>query len=141
MRFSVTTNKLQIERKFNMKRTKDVSTFIFGAVLVFLMFYCVYPPLIYADPPQDVKLAYDLNSQTLTVTITHKSSFTGFHYIRSVEIKKNGIGIITNTYDSQPDPTTFAYNHKISAASGDTLEVTATCSIVGNKSATLDVGK
>ncbi len=124
-----------------MKRTKDISTFIFGAVLVFLMFYCVYPPLTYADPPQDVKLSYDSNSQTLTVTITHKSSFTGFHYVKSVEIKKNGIGVSTNTYDSQPDPATFVYNYKVSAAKGDKLEVTATCSLAGNKTVTLDIGK
>src|SRR4030043_2429570 len=140
MRFSVTTNKLQIERKFNMKRTKDVSTFIFGAVLVFLMFYCVYPPLIYADPPQDVKLAYDLNSQTLTVTITHKSSFPGFHYIKSVEIKKNGIVVSTNTYDKQSDSATFSNTYKIAADKGDSLEATVSCSLSGNKSATLDVG-
>jgi hypothetical protein len=124
-----------------MKRTKEISTFIFGAVLVFLMFYCVYPPLTYANPPQDVKLGYDLNSQTLTVTITHKSSFTSFHYIKFVEIKKNGIAVSTSTYDSQPNPVTFAYDYKISAAKGDTLEVTATCSLSGDKTATLVVGK
>jgi len=130
-----------MERRFKMKKTKEISTFIFGAVLVFLMFYCVYPPLTYANPPQDIKLGYDLNSQTLTVTITHKSSFTGFHYVKYVEIKKNGIGIITETYDSQPDPETFSYTYKVSAAKGDTLEVTATCNLSGNKTATLDVGK
>jgi hypothetical protein len=124
-----------------MKRTKEISTFIFSAVLVFLMFYCVYPPLAYANPPQDVKLGYDSNSQTLTVTITHKSSFTGFHYVKFVEIKKNGIAVSASTYDSQPDPVTFAYNYKISAAKGDTLEVTATCNISGSKTATLAVGK
>jgi len=124
-----------------MKRTKEISTFIFGAVLVFLMFYFVYPPLSYANPPQDVKLGYDSKSQTLTVTITHESSFTGFHYIKSVEIKKNGIAVSTNTYDSQPDPVTFAYKYKVAAAKGDTLEATATCSLSGSKTATLDVGK
>ena len=124
-----------------MKRTREISTFIFGAVLVFLMFYCVYPPLTYANPPQDVKLGYDSNSQTLTVTITNKSSFTSFHYIKFVEIKKNGIAVSTSTYDSQPNPVTFAYDYKISAAKGDTLEVTATCSTSGDKTATLAVGK
>jgi hypothetical protein len=141
MRFSVATNKLQIERRFKMKRTKEISTFIFGALLVFSMSICVHPQMAYADPPQDVKLGYDSNSQTLAVTITHKSSFTGFHYVKYVEIKKNGIGVITNTYDSQPDPETFTYTHKVSAAKGDTLEVTATCSLSGSKTATLDVKK
>jgi hypothetical protein len=124
-----------------MKRTIGISTFIFGAMLVFLMFYCIYPPLTYANPPQDVKLEYDSNSQTLTVTITHKSSLTGFHYVKSVEIKKNGLVVSTNTYSSQPAPVTFAYNYQVSAGRGDTLEVTATCSILGDKTVTLDVEK
>jgi len=124
-----------------MKRTKEISTFIFGAVFIFLIFYCVFPPLTYADPPQDVKLGYASNSQTLTVTITHKSSFTGFHYVKSLEIKKNGVVVSANTYESQPDPATFIYNYKVSAAKGDVLEVTASCSLSGNKTATLVVGK
>ena len=125
-----------------MKRTKGISTFIFGAMMGFLMFYCVYPPLTYANPPQDVKLAYDLNSQTLTVTITHYApAQTRGHYVKSVEIWKNGIAVSTNTYDSQPGPAIFEYNYKVSAARGDTLKVTATCSRKGNKTATLEVGK
>jgi hypothetical protein len=130
-----------MERRFKMKRTIGISTFIFGAMLAFLMFYCIYPPLTYANSPQDVKLEYDSNSQTLTVTITHPSSFTGFHYVKSVEIKKNGMGAITNTYDSQPAPVTFAYNYQVSAGAGDTLEVTASCSLWGDKTATLEFGK
>ena len=124
-----------------MKRTIGISTFIFGALLIFLMFYCIYPPLTYANPPQDVKLEYNSNSETLTVTIAHPSSFTGFHYVKSVEIKKNGIGIITNTYGSQPDPATFTYSYQVSAGPGDTLEVTANCSLWGDKTATLEFGK
>jgi hypothetical protein len=123
-----------------MKRTIGILTFIFVAVLIFSMFNSVCPQMAYADPPQDVKLGYDSNSQTLAVTITHKSSF-GFHYVKFVEIKKNGIVVSTNTYDSQPDPATFTYTYKISAAKGDTLEVTANCSLAGNKTATLDIGK
>ena len=124
-----------------MKRTIGILTFIFGAILFFSMVNGVCPQMAYADPPQDVKLGYDSSSQTLTVTITHKSSFTGFHYVKSVEIKKKGIAVSTNTYDLQPDPATFTYNYKVSAAKGDTLEVTATCSLSGSKTATLDVGK
>jgi len=124
-----------------MKKAVGISKIIFGAVLVLSMFICVQPQMALADPPQDVKLAYDLNSQTLTVTITHKSSFPGFHYIKSVEIKKNGMGVITNTYDKQPDEATFVYTYKIAANKGDNLEVLVNCSLSGNKSATLDVGK
>ena len=124
-----------------MKKAVRITTFIFGALLVFSMSICVHPQIALADPPQDVKLAYDLNSQTLTVTITHNSSFPGFHYIKSVEIKKNGIAVSANTYDKQPDHATFAYTYKVAADKGDTLEATVNCSLSGNKSATLDIGK
>ncbi len=124
-----------------MKKAARISKIIFGALLVFSMSICVQPQMALADPPQDVKIAYDFNSQTLTVTITHKSSFPGFHYIKSVEIKKNGIMVSASTYDKQPDSATFSYTYKVAADKGDTLEATANCSLSGNKSATLDVGK
>ncbi len=122
-----------------MKKEAQISKIIFGALLVFAMFICLQPQTALADPPQDVKLAYDLNSQTLTVTITHKSSFPGFHYIKSVEIKKNGVAVSANTYDKQPDQPTFTYTYKVAAAKGDSLEVTVICSLSGSKSATMDV--
>lgn len=127
-----------------MKKAVRISKFFFGALLVFSMFVCIQPQMALADPPQDVILAYDLNSQTLTVTITHyaPSQKMRSHYVESVEIKKNGVVVSTNTYTSQPDPATFTYNYKVSAAKGDTLKVTATCSIRGNKkTATLTIGK
>ena len=122
-----------------MNRIVGISTFIFSVLLVLSVFNIIYPQSAFADPPQDVKLAYDSNSQTLAVTITHKSSFTGFHYVKIVEIKKNGIGVSTNTYDSQPDPATFTYTYKVLTVKGDTLEVTANCSLSGSKTATLTV--
>ncbi len=125
-----------------MKKTKGLSACIFGTMLAFLIFYCVCPPLTYAAPPQDVKLAYDLNSQTLTVTITHTSPQQRRHYIESVEIKKNGIVVSTDAYTAQPDSVEFTYTYKVTAVKGDALEVTATCNVMGaNKTATLNVGK
>jgi hypothetical protein len=122
-----------------MKKRVKISKIIFGALLVFAMFICLQPQMAIADPPQDVKLAYDSNSQTLTVTITHKSSFPGFHYIKSVDIKKNGMAVTTSTYERQPDEATFTYTYKVAADKGDALEVTANCSLAGSKTATLDV--
>jgi hypothetical protein len=124
-----------------MKKAVRISKIIFGAFLVFSIFISIQPQMALADPPQDVKIAYDSNSQTLTVTITHKSSFPGFHYIKSVDIKKNGIVVSANAYDKQPDEATFAYTYKIAADKGDALEATVSCSLSGTKSATLDVGK
>jgi hypothetical protein len=95
----------------------------------------------FANSPQDMKLEYDAGTQMLTVTITHPSSFPSYHYIKYVEIKKNGADAMKNTYENQPDMDTFSYTYKLPVAEGETLEVTATCSMYGYKTVNLTVGK
>ena len=58
-------------------------------ICICLMAACLLPQYAHADAPQDLALSYNMQTQTLTVTITHKSFFTGTHYIKQVEIKKN----------------------------------------------------
>ncbi len=111
------------------------------AVVLLLLAICFYPQASYASSPETVKLKHDINSQILTVTITHKSSFTNYHYIKVVEIKKDGEIVSTNTYKNQPDPETFTYEYKIPAAEGATIEVTAICSILGSKTVKLSGNK
>jgi len=111
------------------------------AVLIFLVLCFLYPQMSFATSPQDVKLAYDTGTQMLTVTITHPSSFPSYHYIKYVAITKNGADVMKNTYESQPDVDTFAYTYKVPAADGETLEVTATCSMYGYKTVNMTVGK
>jgi len=122
-----------------MKKTTVISTSIFSALLFVLMVFCLYPQVSYADAPQDVKLNYDFNAQTLAVTITHKASFPGMHHIKSVEIKKNSAVISTTNYDTQPAESPFTYTYKVAAIEGDKLEVTATCNLSGSKTATITV--
>ena len=98
-------------------------------------------PASFATSPQDVKLEYDAGTQMLTVTITHPSSFPSYHYIKNVSVTKNGADVMKNTYESQPDTDTFSYTYKVPAAEGETLEVTATCSLYGYKTVNMTVGK
>ena len=121
-----------------MKKSKAIYPLIFATLLFFTMLLQIDLREAYAHPPQDVQIAYDVNTQTLTVTITHKSGF-GFHYINSVIVKKNGVVVSTNKYDKQPDPATFSYTYKMVAGKGDNIEVTAICNLSGNKTATIDV--
>ncbi|HNQ18811.1 MAG TPA: hypothetical protein PL134_04505 [Smithellaceae bacterium] len=121
-----------------MKKSKAIYPLIFATLLFFTMLLQIDLREAYAHPPQDVQIAYDVNTQTLTVTITHKSGF-GFHYINSVIVKKNGVVASTNKYDKQPDPATFSYTYKMVAGKGDNIEVTAICNLSGNKTATIDV--
>jgi hypothetical protein len=122
-----------------MKRKSVISTFVFSALLFVLMIFCFSPRVSYADAPQDVKIEYDSSGQTLAVTIAHKSSFPGFHHIKTVEIKKNAAVVITTNYDTQPDKSPFSFTYKVAAAPGDKLEATVTCSLSGSKTAMITV--
>ena len=123
-----------------MRRARSL-ILVWKVVLILSIFCCLYPQMSFATSPQDMKLQYDAGTQMLTVTITHPSSFPNYHYIKYVEIKKNGADAMKNTYENQPDMDTFAYTYKIAAAEGESLEVTATCSMYGYKTVNLTVGK
>jgi desulfoferrodoxin (superoxide reductase-like protein) len=84
-----------------------------------------------AHPPQDMKLVYNLETNILNVTITHNSPAPNIHYIKKVEIRKNGELYLEEEYDSQPTTSTFTYSYFVEAEIGDELEVTAYCNING----------
>ena len=96
-------------------------------ILILFAVCFIYPQTSLANAPQDVKLSYDSQSQMLTVTITHKSPFPNFHYIKIVEIKNNGNIVSINKYKNQPAQATFTYSYKVPAKVGETLEVKASC--------------
>ena len=110
-------------------------------LLIFLWMAAAWLPAepAFADPPQDLSLSYDLKTQTLSASITHKSTFTGFHYIKQVQIKKNQEPLETADYDSQAGKATFVYTYKVPAKPNDLLEATAACNVQGQKTATLKV--
>ena len=107
---------------------------------VLMIFLCSFAPGHgLADPPQDVALSYDWKTQTLTAEITHKSTFTGLHYIKRIEVKKNNQPIGKYDYPNQPGKTNFSYNYNVPAVENDLLDVTAFCNIQGQKTVTLKV--
>jgi hypothetical protein len=109
-------------------------------VIIFIFFFlCFGSQLSYATAPKSVDLAYDMNTQTLSVTINHYTAAATMHHIESVEIKKNGEPVSKNEYKTQPADSIFTYTYKIPAAKGDILEVTATCNLWGHKTSTLTV--
>lgn len=108
------------------------------AVVALLLGICfLVAPAAMATPPQNIQLAYDSTSQTLSVKITHASFFPGLHYIKNVEIRKNGNTANSYQYDRQPDDKTFVYRYPLAFAPGDTLEVKASCNLYGSKTADL----
>ena len=80
-----------------------------------------------------------MNAQTLSVIIIHDTSAASRHYIKYVEIKKNGTTISKNKYDTQSTGSILTYTYNIAAKKGDVFEVTAICNIWGHKTSTLVV--
>ena len=122
-----------------MKRKIVISAFALSFLFLVSMICFSTAEVCYADAPKDVKIEYDSGAQTLTVTITHKSAFPGFHHIKNVDVKKNAVSVSQNTYPSQPKEVPFSYVYKVAATPGDKLEATVTCNLSGSKSATLTV--
>jgi desulfoferrodoxin (superoxide reductase-like protein) len=112
---------------------------VLGFVAVFSLI-ALYPMAAYAHPPKELKIVYTMTSQKLEVTVTHDSSFTGYHYINKIEIKKNGESVGVHNYKSQPTKSEFTYTYDVPAAQGDVLEVTAECKISGSKTVKATVG-
>jgi hypothetical protein len=100
-----------------------------------------FPTTASAHPPAEVRLSYDAASSTLTVTITHSTIIPSWHYVKQVDIVKNGTPVSSTRYESQPDRTGSTYTYAVPAAPGDVLEVTCTCNILGSTTARLQVGK
>jgi phosphoheptose isomerase len=105
-----------------------------------LTIFCFSAQISYADAPKDVTIKYDSAAQTLSVSITHKTSFD-FHYIKKVEIKNNSSVVSTINYDKQPKEVPFTYTYKVEAKEGDKLEAIATCSLSGSKTGETTVTK
>jgi hypothetical protein len=91
-----------------------------------------------AHPPLSMDLEY--NGGILSVVIYHyvASPETTNHYIETVEIYLNDAFYHEETYTTQPAmATSFTYEYNVTAYPGDTIRVTATCSVGGNITETL----
>ncbi|HOD35927.1 MAG TPA: hypothetical protein PLR20_10635 [Syntrophales bacterium] len=107
------------------------SSRIFAVVALALLVMALFTAPAYSHGPAKVTLSYDLQKQILTVTVTH-SPFGGDHYVKEIEIGKNGQSVAKYPYNTQTGEK-FTYTYQISAKAGDTLEVKATCSKYGSK--------
>ena len=88
-----------------------------------------------AHSPQDVQLSYHEMTGNLSVSITHVVDAPLAHHIKEVIIKKNGVVIRTEYYDTQPSASLpFTYNYMVPVSPGDVLDATAVCNIAGSAS-------
>lgn len=111
----------------------------FGTIFVFLLIFLFVNSLAFAHVPEDLSLEYEKDSQSLTVDITHSVPDPSSHYVKILEIRRNGNLIKTEEYDSQPEDSSFSYSFNVSAEQGDTLQVKAYCSLYGDISEEIEV--
>jgi hypothetical protein len=62
----------------------------FLVILVSALFALSLPHLVLAHSPEKVDVYYDFKSQSLIVKITHPSNNPDRHFVKEVEVKKNG---------------------------------------------------
>jgi len=124
-----------------MQRAYRPSIVLLGFTMAVLFFLTGIPTDAAAHPPKDVQIGYDAASNTITVSITHTSASLTRHYIKQVEIRKNGAVVSNNLYKSQPEKSSFSYSFAVPAQAGDVVEVTVTCNIYGKKTSTLKIGQ
>jgi hypothetical protein len=108
-------------------------------MLAAAVFFTLCPGVVLAHSPSEVKLSYDMPEQMLQASITH-TNFSKSHYVKKVEIRKNGSLINVQEYKNQPSEN-FVYSYKVIAIAGDTFEVKADCSMFGSKTEKLTIGQ
>ena len=99
-----------------------------------------FPLQALAHAPTALALSYDATAQLLTVEITHGSQNPGSHFIKKVEITRDGQTLSTTEYKSQPNQATFSYTYPLDNP-GTVLDVKASCSIFGSRTETMRTGK
>jgi desulfoferrodoxin (superoxide reductase-like protein) len=108
-------------------------------ILVSALFVLSLPHLVWAHNPEKVEVFYDFKTQTLAVKITHPSNNPDRHFVKEVEVKKNGQVVQRGVYTKQ-DGNVFTYTYKMKATGEDVFEVTASCSIHGSKTVKYQAG-
>ncbi|MFX0205530.1 MAG: hypothetical protein ACFFDT_06050 [Candidatus Hodarchaeota archaeon] len=87
-----------------------------------------------------VELTYNSTGNTLTVVIEHGVEDRTTHYINTVSVYVNGVGVVSESYTSQPDDAIFVYQYDVEANDGDVIQVTTTCILGGTTSDSITVG-
>jgi hypothetical protein len=111
------------------------------ALILLSLILTVLPAPISAHPPSKMVLEYDTDTQTLSVSITHSVSDPANHYVKKLEIEKNGYPYLTENYTSQPTTSSVTYTYTVTTDDGDVLEVTAYCSLLGDITEQITVSK
>ncbi len=109
-----------------MKKTVFIGLFILSVMFGF------------AHAPRTVNLEYDKSKETLQIEVVHQVRNVERHYVEEITISVNGEKKHLADFEKQSDPDKEVYSYKIGKlSSGDVVEVNASCSRLGSRSAEL----
>jgi hypothetical protein len=111
-------------------RTISLNLILYLLVIAVFVGLVIHPAAAHA--PSDMSLSYNGLSKELVVTIMHQVPNPQVHYVREVRVTINGTVVSDSQYTSQPASDTFTYTYPVQPIPGDTIEVTASCSIAGS---------
>ncbi|MCM8797760.1 MAG: hypothetical protein NC923_07845 [Candidatus Omnitrophica bacterium] len=99
---------------------------------IFLSSFIALGLIVYAHPPTDISITYDVKNKTLEAVIAHPVSNPQAHFINKVNILLNGQVIIEHRISRQDNNTKQTVIYVIpDAGDGSVLTVEAYCSISG----------
>ena len=105
---------------------KKVTAFL----IIFIFFLTI--STVYAHPPSDIKITFDLNTKMLQAVIIHNTSNPLNHYIKKVDVGLNGNEIIEHTISREDNNESQTVKYLIpDAKDGDIISVEGYCSISG----------
>lgn len=110
-----------------------------SAALMIAVFLLI-PSIASSHEPSSISLNYNAQSKQLNVIVYHYSFDVTVDYIKTVDISINSKPFQTFTYSNQYDKTAATYTYQIDAKPGDVIEVTATSTGTGSKTASITVG-
>jgi len=131
MLYTKVNDKMQIRKSRRMLVIFSCSFFLLLSLFSFI---------VSAHSPSNIELIYDMDTQILSVDISHSVPDPNNHYIKEVKIEKNGVEYMNEQYTSQQSSSSFTDTYVITAADGDSLKVTGYCSISGSIYDSITVG-
>jgi len=89
---------------------------------------------VYAHPPGNIEMNFNMENKMLEVTIPHNSGDNSDHFINSVKVYLNGNRHIEQDFIMQTDNDVQYLHYMIPGAkSGDTISLNAECNKFGSR--------
>lgn len=119
-------------KKFRRRRV------LLSVLFLILVFLGIHVKTIYSHAPARFWLAYEFETETLSIDIEHPRMYPDIHYIDNVVVWKNDIIVRNETYTSQPGDNYHLY-FVINATHMDVFKAFGRCCIGGNATDTITV--